>query len=179
MEGRGFLYPGQWKDLWHTYRMLPIWSSGKKKQPLGYSFFAFLIPFASFPSQESINILDRETAAFINSRRRERSRFCSFLSFWSRAILSAGCLHQTNKKTNTNIKTKIFRCIVSLCPAFALLSDWNHCLKISLAAPTKVRGWWSEPNKMSYVNIQCKYRNMGLALIKLFVKRANPHNWKN
>ena len=47
-------------------------------------FFAFLIPFASFPSQESINILDRETAAFINSRRRERSRFCSFLSFWSR-----------------------------------------------------------------------------------------------
>ena len=31
---------------------------------------------------------------------------------------------------------------------------------------------------MSYVNIQCKYRNKGLALIKLFVKRANPHNWK-
>ena len=86
MEGRGFLYPGQWKDLWHTYRMLPIWSSGKKKQPLIWvtPFFAFLIPFASFPSQESINILDRETAAFINSRRRERSRFWSFLSFWSR-----------------------------------------------------------------------------------------------
>ena len=83
--GKGFLYPGHEKIPGHKYRMLPMSSSGKKIQPWFYSFFVafllYVVPFVSFSSQDSLNILASETAAFIDSRRRKRSWFWSFFPF--------------------------------------------------------------------------------------------------
>ena len=65
-------------------------NSGKKIQPWFYSFFWHLyccfVPFVSFSSQDILNILAIETAAFIDSRRRKRSWFWSFFPFLSSCL---------------------------------------------------------------------------------------------
>ena len=62
----------------------------ERRSNLGFTpFFAFLlyvVPFVSFSSQDSLNILARETVAFIDSRRRKRSWFWSFFPFLSSCL---------------------------------------------------------------------------------------------
>ena len=54
--------------------------------------FLYVVPFVSFSSQDILNILARETAAFIDSRRRKRSWFCSFFPFCPPASFFSGSI---------------------------------------------------------------------------------------